>query len=65
MDAPRLTLRELREAAEREMICDALELHANNRTHTAAHLGISRRTLLNKIYRYQIDMPPRPAGGAE
>lgn len=39
----------LAKAAEREMIRVALLENANNRTHTAAQLGISRRCLLYKI----------------
>jgi DNA-binding NtrC family response regulator len=39
-------------AAERNEIAKALEEHGQNRTHAAVALGISRRTLLNKIKQY-------------
>ena len=38
--------------AERQEISRALEEHRQNRTHAAVALGISRRTLLNKIKQY-------------
>ncbi len=53
------TLREavggLSSAAERELILDALSRAGNNRTRAAELLGISRRTLQNKIRKYGID----------
>lgn len=39
-------------SAERAEIARALEEHGQNRTHAAMCLGISRRTLLNKIKQY-------------
>ena len=39
-------------AAERAEIARVLEEHRQNRTHAAAALGISRRTLLNKIKQF-------------
>jgi transcriptional regulator with PAS, ATPase and Fis domain len=39
-------------AAERAEIARVLEENAHNRTHAASALGISRRTLLNKIKQY-------------
>lgn len=39
-------------AAERAEIAKALEENRQNRTHAAVALGISRRTLLNKIKQY-------------
>jgi DNA-binding NtrC family response regulator len=39
-------------AAERAEIARVLEEHRQNRTHAAMTLGISRRTLLNKIKQY-------------
>ena len=39
-------------AAERAEIARVLEEHRQNRTHAAMTLGISRRTLLNKIKAY-------------
>jgi DNA-binding NtrC family response regulator len=41
-------------AAERTEIARALVENAHNRTHAAAALGISRRTLLNKIKQYAL-----------
>ncbi len=40
------------EELERAMVTDALKQHNGNRTRAAAHLGLSRRGLLNKIERY-------------
>jgi len=41
------------EAVEREHILAILSRHQNNRTAAAAELGISRRTLHNKLVQYQ------------
>lgn len=41
-------------AAERAEIAKALEENRQNRTHAAVALGISRRTLLNKIKQYAL-----------
>jgi DNA-binding NtrC family response regulator len=41
-------------AAERAEIARALLEHGHNRTHTAHALGISRRTLINKIRDYSL-----------
>jgi transcriptional regulator with PAS, ATPase and Fis domain len=41
-------------AAERHEIARVLEEHGQNRTHAAMRLGISRRTLLNKIKQYAL-----------
>ena len=41
-------------AAERAEIARTLENHGQNRTHAAMSLGISRRTLLNKIKQYRL-----------
>ena len=46
------TMREV----EREAIVDALAKTGGNRTHAAEALGISRRTLQNKIKEYEIDL---------
>ena len=45
-------LRAVCRTAERAEIAKALIENRHNRTHTAAALGISRRTLLNKIKEY-------------
>lgn len=47
-------LRAICRNAERSEIARALMEHQQNRTHTAQALGISRRTLLNKIKEYGI-----------
>ena len=47
-------LRAICRNAERGEIARALMEHRQNRTHTAQALGISRRTLLNKIKEYGI-----------
>ena len=44
-------------AAERQRILDALEMWAGNQTHAANVLGISRRTLVNKLDKFAL---PRP-----
>jgi len=41
--------------SERKLILDALRHHDGNRTATAAALGISRRTLYNKLAEYEAD----------
>jgi len=47
-------LRAICRGAERAEIARALMEHAHNRTHTADALGISRRTLINKIKAYRL-----------
>ena len=44
-------------AAERQRILEALEICAGNQTHAANLLGISRRTLINKLDKFAL---PRP-----
>jgi sigma-54 dependent transcriptional regulator, acetoin dehydrogenase operon transcriptional activator AcoR len=51
-------------AAERNEIARALEEHGQNRTHAAVALGISRRTLLNKIKQYGLTREECKAIGA-
>jgi DNA-binding NtrC family response regulator len=46
------TLADKIEALERREIAEALEKHANNRTHAAQALGLSRQGLLKKLERY-------------
>ena len=41
--------------AERATILRVLELHGGNRTRAAAELGISVRTLYNKLKRFELD----------
>jgi DNA-binding NtrC family response regulator len=43
---------------ERSQIIEALELHAWNKTHAAAELGIKRTTLLDRIKRHGIQQKP-------
>jgi len=45
------------EAEERQRILDALETCAGNQTHAANLLGVSRRTLINKLDKFAL---PRP-----
>ena len=47
-------LRAICRGAERAEIARALMQHGHNRTHTAGALGISRRTLINKIKEYTL-----------
>lgn len=50
---------------ERELILATLRATHGNRTHAAAILAISIRTLRNKLHDYAdegIDVPPPPAG---
>lgn len=50
------------EAVEKDMILDALQRNLGNRTRTASVLGISIRTLRNKLHEYERDGTriPRP-----
>ena len=41
-------------AIERNVILEALKYHDGNRTHTAKALGISIRTLRNKLAEYRV-----------
>ena len=45
---------------EREMIAQVLAFTNNNRKRAAEILGISRRTLYNKLARYDLRQPPSP-----
>lgn len=49
------TLKEVIEQTEQTMIRRALDRTGQNRTHAAQALGISRRTLINKIQAYGLD----------
>jgi transcriptional regulator of acetoin/glycerol metabolism len=48
------------EDVEREHIARALRYHADNRSHTARALGISRATLIKKIRHYGLGARPAP-----
>ncbi len=48
------------ELSERELILEALERHAGNQTRAAKSLGISRRTLINRLEEYGIQRPRMP-----
>ncbi|MFH0959226.1 MAG: helix-turn-helix domain-containing protein, partial [Pseudomonadota bacterium] len=48
---PGLTIREM----EKELILVTLEHNDGNRTRSAAELGITRRTLQNKLKEYEIE----------
>jgi DNA-binding NtrC family response regulator len=54
------TMREDVEAVERNRIREALERCAGNQTQAARLLGISRRTLVNRLEEYDL---PRPRKG--
>jgi len=49
---PRGTLEQL----EREAVVAALQRHEHNKTHAAEELGITRKTLFNKIRHYELDI---------
>ncbi len=51
------TLREPIASDERQQILDALEACHGNQTHAAKLLGVSRRTLINKLEKFAM---PRP-----
>jgi hypothetical protein len=53
-------VRREREAIERQRIVDALDRSAGNQTEAARLLGISRRTLINRLEAYGL---PRPRKG--
>jgi Nif-specific regulatory protein len=50
------SLQDLVERIERDLVTHALTKTKGNRSHAAKLLGISRRGLLNKIARYEIDL---------
>jgi two-component system response regulator FlrC len=51
-DAPLLPIKEM----EKNMIIKALDSHNGNRTHAAKILGISVRTLRNKLHEYEVEL---------
>lgn len=40
------------EQSQKVLILDALELHSDNKAHAALYLGISLRTLRNKLHKF-------------
>lgn len=52
-------MRESHPANEREWILDALQRHRFRRGEAARHLGISRKTLYNKMRAYGLPLQPR------
>ena len=52
--APRRQLKDVLAQVEKEMILEALEKNAGNRTHTSDRLGVSRATLLAKLKEYGV-----------
>jgi two-component system NtrC family response regulator len=63
--APGTTLKEAREAVERELILVALQKHAGKISSAAAELGISRPTLYELMEKLSIARPDREARTAE
>lgn len=59
------TLSEMMDDFEKRTLAQALITHAHNRTHTATYLGMSRRTLLNKIAKYDLRTRAGVAAAAE
>ena len=54
------------DSVEQELILDTLNYCLGNRTHAANVLGISIRTLRNKLNEYSADgVPVPPPGGGE
>ena len=45
------------EQVERDIICQALEMHGGNRTHTARYLDITRSALLYRMQKYGLATP--------
>ena len=52
---PKGTLKEMMEHVERWLLTQALQEHGNNKTQTAASLGITREGLHKKLSKYTID----------
>lgn len=52
-----------RDADERQRIVDALNRTGGNQSRAAALLGISRRTLINRLDQYGLPRPRKPVGG--
>ena len=60
VDLPALGAAVDEEVAERERITDALNACAGNQTQAAKMLGISRRTLINRMEKYGLPRPRKP-----
>ena len=63
--APNLTLETAMDQAERQILLETLESLNWNRQLSAKSLGISRTTLFNKMRRFKLMDPRRPAPAAE
>ena len=62
MPLPSVELRDIIDYCEEQIVRRMLERHGDNRTKTAASLGISRQALQQKLSRYRDrDARPRPA----
>src|SRR5262249_44802947 len=53
-------LRRTREEAEGARIVETLRKHGNNRSRAALELGVSRKTLYQKLYKYGLMSPRQP-----
>ena len=55
MAPPKGTLKEMMEHVERWLLTEALAEHGNNKTQTAAALGITREGLHKKLSKFSIE----------
>ena len=56
-------LREERDAAEKRVVLEALEAAGGNQTKAAEQLGVSRRTLVNRLHEYGLTKPRKKFDG--
>jgi two-component system, NtrC family, response regulator HydG len=56
-----MKLKLLKQEAEYKAIQAALKLHNNNRSKTAKYLGIDRKTLYNKLWKYEAELQKEQA----